>query len=104
MGANQSLTLQSGKTCMQLSVRSNVHQGCFSSCFGSKRKANLTNLITLDGFSYFPKQFLDIKQFHSDKAQALDDDEESEMEQKTSAKPRDRSRSPEQVPGAIISE
>lgn len=37
----------------------------------------MTNLITLDGMSHFPKEFLDLKSFNSSKAQALNDIESS---------------------------
>ena len=38
----------------------------------------VTNLITLDGNSHFPKEFLDLKSFHSNKAQAIIDAESSQ--------------------------
>ena len=54
--------------------------GCLracKSCFTRKRKESVTNLITLDGMSHFPKEFLDLKSFNSNKAQALNDIESS---------------------------
>ena len=39
-----------------------------------------TSLLTLDGVSYFPRDFVDFKQFHSTKAHAIgesDDEEEA---------------------------
>lgn len=38
----------------------------------------MTNLITLDGTSFFPKSFIDLKAFHSNKAQVLNDTESSQ--------------------------
>jgi len=43
----------------------------------------VTNLITLDGMSHFPKEFLDLKSFHSNKAQAIVDVHESHDEDQT---------------------
>ena len=43
----------------------------------------MTNLITLDGMSEFPKEFLDLKSFHSNKAQALVDSDQSQDFDKT---------------------
>jgi len=37
----------------------------------------VTNLITLDGVSHFPKEFLDLKAFSSNKAQAIVDSDNS---------------------------
>ena len=51
---------------------------CISNCFASKSKQNKTNIITLDGVSYFTKEFLDLKAFHSTKAQAIVDTESGE--------------------------
>ena len=48
----------------------------FKSCFSSQKSAALTNLLTLDGIQYFPKDFIDLKSFNSNKAQAMGDDEE----------------------------
>ena len=48
------------------------------SCFTRKRKQSVTNLITLDGYSHFPKEFLDLKSFNSNKAQAINDLESSQ--------------------------
>ena len=38
----------------------------------------MTNLITLDGLSHFPKAFLDLKSFNSNKAKAIGEGEQSE--------------------------
>lgn len=38
----------------------------------------MTNLITLDGLSHFPKAFLDLKSFNSNKAKAIGEGDESE--------------------------
>ena len=51
---------------------------CISKCFNSKGKQNRQNVITLDGVSYFAKEFLDLKAFHSTKAQAIVDTESEE--------------------------
>lgn len=59
---------------------------CISNCFNSKSKQKRTNIITLDGVSYFTKEFLDLRSFHSTKAQAIVDSESDE----------------EKGPGAII--
>lgn len=40
----------------------------------------MTNLITLDGMAYFPRDFLDLKSFNSNKAQAINDIESSQEE------------------------
>lgn len=40
----------------------------------------MTNLITLDGVSHFPKEFLDLKAFSSNKAQAIVDSDMSQEE------------------------
>ena len=51
---------------------------CITNCFASKRKQNQTNIITLDGVFFFTKEFLDLKEFHSTKAQAIVDEESDE--------------------------
>ena len=38
----------------------------------------MTNLITLDGMSHFPKEFLDLKAYHSNKAQIINDTDTSQ--------------------------
>jgi len=83
--ANQSLTIQSGKTCMTMNVRMTRSCAerysclrCITNCFASKRKQNQTNIITLDGVFFFTKEFLDLKEFHSTKAQAIVDSESEE--------------------------
>ena len=86
---NQSLTIQSGKTCMTVNVR--LARSCterysclraLSSCFSSKSKQHRSNIITLDGVFFFTKEFLDLKQFHSTKAQAIVDCESDEDEKR----------------------
>ena len=41
----------------------------------------MTNLITLDGMSHFPREFLDLKAFNSNKAQAVGDDGDSSVDE-----------------------
>ena len=86
---NQSLTIQSGKTCMTVNVR--LARSCterysclraLTSCFSSKSKQHRSNIITLDGVFFFTKEFLDLKQFHSTKAQAIVDCESDEDEKR----------------------
>ena len=48
----------------------------------------MTNLITLDGMSHFPKEFLDLKAFHSNKAQAICDVESSQDDVEQTAQER----------------
>jgi len=79
------LTIQAGKTLLSLRVRKTEscieRYGCLKackSCFTRKSKTSVTNLITLDGMQHFPKEFLDLKSFHSNKAQALVDTESSQ--------------------------
>lgn len=81
---NNPLTVQSGKSLLHLRVRKtqscSERYGCFracKSCFSRKTNRGSTNLITLDGVSHFPKEFLDLKAFNSNKAQALVDTESS---------------------------
>ena len=79
--------MQSGKTLLSLRVRKTQscaeRYGCLracKSCFTRNRKQSVTNLITLDGMSHFPKEFLDLKAFNSNKAQAINDIESSQEE------------------------
>ena len=88
----QSLVIQSGKTLLNLRVRKT--QSCMerysclracSSCFSRSRKETVTNLITLDGLNHFPREFLDLKAFNSNRGHAIidKDSEEEEVENKT---------------------
>ena len=54
-------------------------QAC-SSCFKNKSSQQVTNLITLDGISHFPKEFLDLKAFNSTKAQAIVEPDGSDVD------------------------
>ena len=54
---------------------------CISNCFNSKSKLKQSNIITLDGVFFFTKEFLDLKSFHSTKAQAIVDTESEEKEE-----------------------
>lgn len=47
----------------------------------------MANLITLDGIHQFPKQFLDLKQFNSNKAQVMGESDESEEADVTKPNP-----------------
>ena len=48
-------------------------------CCRSKEKANHSaNMLTLDGVSYFPREFIDFKQFNSTKAHVIADEEDDE--------------------------
>ena len=78
------LTIQSGKSLLSFRVRKT--QSCTESyaclracmsCFKRRGNQQVSNLITLDGISMFPKEFLDLKAFHSNKAQAINDSESS---------------------------
>ena len=82
------LTIQAGKTLLNLRVRKT--QSCMEryaclrackSCFRRSRKQTVTNLITLDGMQHFPREFLDLKAFNSNKAQAICDVESSQEEE-----------------------
>ena len=53
-----------------------------TSCFSSKSKQHRSNIITLDGVFFFTKEFLDLKQFNSTKAQAIVDCESDEDEKR----------------------
>ena len=55
------------------------------SCFSRRRKENVTNLITLDGMSHFPKEFLDLKAFNSNKACVIADTESSQEDMEKTA-------------------
>lgn len=57
--------------------RYGITRAC-KSCFSRKRKQSVTNLITLDGMSHFPKEFLDLKAYHSNKAQIINDTDTSQ--------------------------
>ena len=49
-------------------------------CCGKKdQPVHQTNLLSLDGKSYFPREFVDFKQFNSTKAHAIGDSEEEDM-------------------------
>ena len=99
--ASQPLTIQSGKTLLALRVRKT--QSCMErysclrackSCFARSRGTTVTNLITLDGVNHFPKEFLDLKAFNSNKAQAIvdkDSDQEEEDANKTAHGDREAS-------------
>ena len=49
-------------------------------CISNKKAHRLPNLLTLDGLQYFPKDFIDLKAFNSNKAQAMGDEEAQEDE------------------------
>lgn len=52
----------------------------------------MTNLITLDGMSHFPKEFLDLKAYHSNKAQIINDTDTSQEDiEKTAHGAKDQS-------------
>ena len=62
------------------SERYSCIQAC-KSCFFPKKKQNLTNVITLDGIQFFPKEFIDFKQLNSSKVQNMGDEEEEDEEE-----------------------
>jgi len=78
------LAIQAGKTLLHMRVRKaqscTERYSCLRACklcFTRKSQQNVTNLITLDGMSQFPKEFLDLKAFNSNKARAIADIESS---------------------------
>ena len=94
----QPLTVQSGKTLLHLRVRKT--QSCTEkysclkaclSCFRGNRQQSVTNLITLDGRSHWPREFLDLKAFNSNKAQAVAEIESSQDEIDQTGHPREAS-------------
>lgn len=80
------LVLQSGKTCMTINVKpqtSVATTSCWASlcrmcCVKKEPPKHSTNLLTLDGSSYFPRDFVDFKQFNSTKAHAIEESDEEE--------------------------
>lgn len=80
---------------MTINVKAPQSSQQVSSCWASltrlccKRKVppqHSTSLLTLDGVSYFPREFVDFKQFHSTKAHAIgesDDEEEVPLVEKS---------------------
>ena len=103
---NNSLAIQAGKTIMNLRVKCPItdpngyNNGCLRacfSCFKSRAKAEeLKNTITLDGQQFFPKEFIDLQQFNSNKVQAMGDESEDEADaedQKKKEKSEDRRQS-----------
>lgn len=47
-------------------------------CVKKEPPKHSTNLLTLDGSSYFPRDFVDFKQFNSTKAHAIEESDEEE--------------------------
>lgn len=48
-------------------------------CRAKEKPRHSTSLLTLDGISYFPRDFVDFKQFNSTKAHAIvESDDEDE--------------------------
>jgi hypothetical protein len=81
------LVLQSGKTCMTINVKAQAARNQTTSCWGAlcrlcctkkEPPKHSTNLLTLDGISYFPREFVDFKQFNSTKAHAIEESDEEE--------------------------